>query len=121
MAERAPVTELLGALSQESADLIREELRLIAADLATQGRRVGGSAALLGGAGVLGVGAFGALTAALIATIKRHPARGALIVAALYGAGAGALADAALTRLAAVSPEAARALRRDARKQLKRG
>ena len=93
------MTDLLGELSQESIGLIREELRLIAVDVATQGRRVGGSAALLGGAGVLGVGAFGALTAGLIALVGRRPARGALIVAAVYGAGAGALADAALKRL----------------------
>lgn len=116
MAERAPeqsISGLLGELSQESAGLIRRELRLVAADLAAQGRRVGGSAALLGGAGVLGVGAFGALTAGLIALAGRRPARGALIVAALYGAGAGALADSALKRLADVAPDAAQTLRRD--------
>jgi Putative Actinobacterial Holin-X, holin superfamily III len=117
MAERVDaqrsISEVLGELSQESAGLIREELRLIAADLTAQGRRVGGSAALLGGAGVLGVGAFGALTAGLIALLGRRPARGALMVAALYGAGAGALAEAALKRLGEVAPEAAQALRRD--------
>jgi hypothetical protein len=59
------------------------------------------------------VGAFGALTAGLIALLGRRPARGALIVAALYGAGAGALADAALKRLGEVAPEAAKAVRRD--------
>lgn len=107
------MTDILGELSQESVGLIREELRLIAVDFAAQGRRVGGSAALLGGAGVLGVGAFGALTAGLIALLGRRPARGALMVAALYGAGAGALADAAVKRLGEVAPEAAQALRRD--------
>jgi len=107
------IADLLGELSEESAGLIRKELRLIAADLAVQGRRVGGSAALLGGAGVLGVGAFGALTAGLISLLGRRPARGALMVAALYGAGAGALAEAALKRLGEVAPEAAQALRRD--------
>jgi hypothetical protein len=107
------IAELLAELSEESSGLIREELRLIGADLTAQGRRVGGSAALLGGAGVLGVGAFGALTAGLIALLGRRPARGALMVAALYGAGAGALADAALKRLGEVAPEAAKALRRD--------
>jgi len=104
---------LLGELSEESASLIRRELRLIGADLLAQGRRVGGSAALLGGAGLLGVGSFGALTAALIALLGRRPARGPLIVAALYGAGAGALAEAAITRLGDVAPEAAKTLRRD--------
>jgi len=113
-AERS-MSDVLGDLSQESVGLIRKELGLIAADLMTQGRRVGGSAALFGGAGVLGVGAFGALTAGLIALLGRRPARGALMVAALYGAGAGALTDAALKRLATVAPEAAEALRRDLR------
>jgi hypothetical protein len=111
-AERS-ITDLLSELSQESTGLIRAELRLLAADVTAQGRRVGGSAALLGGAGVLGVGAFGALTAGLIALLGRRPARGALMVAALYGAGAGALADAALKRLGEVAPEAAQAVRRD--------
>ena len=107
------IAELLSELSHESTGLIRQELRLIAADVAAQGRRVGGSAALLGGAGALGVGAFGALTAGLIALLSRRPARGALMVAALYGAGAGALADAAVKRLGQVAPEAMEALRRD--------
>jgi hypothetical protein len=107
------IAELLSELSHESTGLIRQELRLIAVDLAAQGRRVGGSAALLGGAGALGVGAFCALTAGLIALLGRRPARGALMVAALYGAGAGALADAAVKRLGQVAPEAMDALRRD--------
>jgi hypothetical protein len=111
-AERS-IAELLSELSQESSGLIREELRLIVADLTAQGRRVGGSAALLGGAGLLGVGAFGALTAGLIALLGRRPARGALLIAGVYGAGAGALADVALKRLGEVAPEAAQALRRD--------
>jgi len=115
MGAETSIADLLGELSEESAGLIRKELRLIAADLAVQGRRVGGSAALLGGAGVLGVGAFGALTAGLIALLGRRPARGALMVAGLYGAGAGALAEAALKRLGEVAPEAAQALRRDLR------
>jgi hypothetical protein len=113
MGAETSISNLLGELSEESVGLLRKELRLIAADLAAQGRRVGGSAALLGGAGVLGVGAFGALTAGLIALLGRRPARGALMVAALYGAGAGALAETALKRLGEVAPEAAQALRRD--------
>lgn len=113
MGAQTSIADLLGELSAESAALLRKELRLIAADLGAQGRRVGSSAALLGGAGVLGVGAFGALTAGLIALLGRRPARGALIVAALYGAGAGALAEAAVKRLGKVAPEAAQALRRD--------
>ena len=63
--------------------------------------------ALLGGAGVLGLGAFGALTTAAIAALGRQDtARGALLMAALYGAGAGALAEAGVHRLSRVTPEA---------------
>jgi len=113
MESERSITDLLSELSDESRGLIREELRLIAVELAAQGRRVGGSAALLGGAGVLGVGAFGALTSALISLLSRRPARGAFVVAALYGAGAGALANAAVNRLGQVAPEALQALRRD--------
>ena len=37
MGPERPMTDLLGELSQESIGLIREELRLIAVDVATQG------------------------------------------------------------------------------------
>jgi hypothetical protein len=113
MGAETSIAGLLGELSEESGELIRRELRLIAADLVAQGRRVGGSAALLGGAGLLGLGSFGALTAGLVALLSRRPARGALIVATLYAAGAGALAEAAMSRLGSVAPEAAKTLRRD--------
>ena len=75
--------------------MLREELRIIRQEIADQGRRVAFGAALLGGAGVLGLGAFGALTTAAIAALGRQDTvRGALLMAALYGAGAGALAEA---------------------------
>ena len=61
------ISDLLSGLSQESAALIREQLRLVVTDIAAEGRQVGTSVGLLGGAAALGVGAFGALTAALIA------------------------------------------------------
>src|SRR5690242_12463726 len=77
------------------ADVLREELRLIRDELADHGRRVAFSTALLGGAGVLGLGAFGALTTAAIAALGRQDTiRGALVMAAVYGAGAGVLAEA---------------------------
>jgi hypothetical protein len=107
------IADVLSDLSHESAGLIREELRLMVADFAAQGRHVGASAGLLGGAGVLGVGAFGALTAALIAALGRRPARGALVVATLYGAGAAGLADAGRKRLVQAAPQAVEAIQRD--------
>ena len=107
------ITDVLSDLSQESVGLIREELRLVVADFAAQGRELGTSAGFLGGAAVLGVGAFGALTAGLIAALGRRPARGGLLVAALYGAGAAGLADAGVKRLGQVAPELVATIQRD--------
>ena len=107
------IADLLSDLSEESVALIREELRLVMADFTAQGRQLGTSAGLLGGAAALGVGAFGALTAALIAALGRRPSRGALLVATLYGAGAAGLADAGRKRLAQVAPQLVETLQRD--------
>src|SRR5919107_5460280 len=99
---------------REPAAVLREELGLIREELADQGRRVAFGAALLGGAGVLGLGAFGALTTAAIAALGRQDTtRGALLMAAAYGAGAGALAEAGVLRLRRVAPEAVEDLQED--------
>ena len=113
MSREDSIAALLSELSQESVDLIREELRLVVADVAAEGRQVGTSVGLLGGAAVLGVGAFGALTAALIAALGRRPARGGLLVATLYGAGAAGLADAGRKRLGQVAPQLLETIQRD--------
>jgi len=108
------IAQLFRELSQETAGLVREELRLVRDEVAEQGRRVGAGAAVLGAAGVLGAGAFGALTAALIRALgRRRPARGAFLVATLYGAGAAGLAVAGRKRLAQVAPEAVDTIQRD--------
>jgi len=107
------IADLLSDLSQESAALLREQLRLVVTDVAAEGRQLGTSVGFLGGAAVLGVGAFGALTAAMIAALGRRPARGGLLVATLYGAGAAGLADAGIKRLGQVAPEVLEAIQRD--------
>lgn len=107
------IADLLSDLSQESVELIREEIRLVLADLVAQGRAAGTGVGLLGGSAALGVGAFGALTAGLIAALQRRPSRGALIVATLYGAGAAGLADAGVKRLGRVAPQLAETVQRD--------
>jgi hypothetical protein len=107
------IADLLSELSQESVELIRQEIRLVLADVVAQGREVGTGAGLLGGAAALGVGAFGALTAGLIAALQRRPSRGALIVATLYGAGAAGLADTGLKRLGRVAPQLVETVQRD--------
>jgi Putative Actinobacterial Holin-X, holin superfamily III len=103
-------------LSQAPAGLIRQELELILADMVQRGRQVGVGAGLLGGAGVLGVSAFAALTSALIAALERRPARGAFLMAAIYGAGAGTLTEAGVKRLRqSVDPQGAEATGRGAK------
>ena len=111
---RANATSAADELPQDPAAVLREELRLIRDEIADQGRRVAFSGALLGGAGVLGLGAFGALTTAAIAALGRQgTARGALLLAAVYGAGAGALAEAGVIRLRRLTPEAVENIQQD--------
>jgi Putative Actinobacterial Holin-X, holin superfamily III len=99
---------------EEPAAVLREELRLIREEIVDQGRRVAFGVALLGGAGVLGLGAVGALTTAAITALGRQDTtRGALLVAAVYGAGAGALAEAGVWRLGRVTPEAVENIQQD--------
>jgi hypothetical protein len=92
---------------------------LIRGEIAGQGRRVAFGAAILGGAGVLGLGAFGALTTAAIAALgQQHTIRGALLMAAAYGAGAGALAEIGVKRLGRVGPEAVETFSKTSKKPL---
>lgn len=107
-------------LPQEPAAVLREELRLIREEIADEGRRVAFGAALLGGAGVLGLGAFGALTTAAITALARQDTtRGALLVAAIYGAGAGVLAEVGVKRLGRVAPEAVENIQQDVKEAAK--
>jgi hypothetical protein len=118
-ARRNPVAAV-DDLPDEPAAVVREELLLIREEIADQARRVALSVALLGGAGVMGLGAFGALTTAAIAALGRQDtARGALLMAAFYGAGAGALAEAGVKRLGRVTPEAAEAIQQEVKEAAK--
>jgi putative superfamily III holin-X len=102
------IANLFSQLSRETAALVRDELQQVRDELAHQGKRVGASAGLLGAAGGLGIGAFGAITAGLVSALGRgRPGRGALLVALLYGGGATALALVARDRLSRVVPETA--------------
>ena len=106
--------------TQDAAEVLREELALIREEMAEHGRRMAFSAALLGGAGVLGLGAFGALTTAVIAAVGREDrTRAALMVAAIYGASAGALAEAGIKRLGRITPEAVADIQHDVKQAAK--
>jgi MFS family permease len=86
--------ELFGKLSTELSTLIRQELELARAELTQKGKEAGKGAGFLGGAGVVGLLAAGALTAAIIAALDLAMATwlAALIVAVVYGAVAAVLA-----------------------------
>lgn len=88
------VPELMRQLSDQTATLVRQELDLAKAELSTKGKKAGLGAGMFGGASLFGVYALGALTACAILALATalDGWLAALIVAAVYGAIAGALA-----------------------------
>jgi uncharacterized membrane protein YqjE len=86
--------DLLKRLSNETTTLVKQELDLAKAEMAEKGKKAGKGAGMFGGAGLLGLGAFGALTTCLIALLATAMATwvAALIVAVVYGAIAAVLA-----------------------------
>jgi MFS family permease len=107
MRER-PIGELFTQLSEETSKLIRQELELARAELKEKGREAGKGAGFLGGAGLAGLLAAGALTACLILLLDKAVAAwvAALIVAVVYGAIAGVLALRGKERVQAATPRA---------------
>jgi hypothetical protein len=89
-----PLPELLKQLSQETTQLLRQEIELAKAEVSEKGRKAGAGAGLFGGAGAVGLLAAGALTACFIIALSEvmHPALAALLVAVVYGAIAAVLA-----------------------------
>jgi uncharacterized membrane protein YqjE len=79
--------ELLKQLSQETTQLVHQELELAKAELQEKGKQAGAGAGMFGGAGALGLAALGALTACFILALDLiMPAwLAALIVAVVYG------------------------------------
>jgi hypothetical protein len=88
------VADLIRQASDQTATLVRQELELAKAELTVKGKQVGLGAGMFGGAGVFGVYAFGALTAAIILALSLVVAGwlAGAIVAVVYGAIAGMLA-----------------------------
>src|SRR5215217_1649554 len=89
-----PVGELLKELSNQTATLVRQELELAKAEMAEKGKEAGLGAGMLGGAGLAGLLALGALTTCVIAALATGMDvwLAALIVAVVYAAVAAALA-----------------------------
>ena len=88
------IGELFKDLSAETSTLIRQEMALAKAELSEKGKEAGKGAGLFGGAGVVGLLAAGALTAAIIALLDTAMATwvAALIVTAVWAIVAGVLA-----------------------------
>lgn len=101
-----PVGELFKQLTDQTTTLVRHEIELAKVELADKGRAAGQGAGMFGGAGLLGLYAVGALTAAAIlglATVV-DAWLAALIVAAAFGAIAGVLALGGRAKVKQASP-----------------
>jgi uncharacterized membrane protein YqjE len=88
------VPELMRQLSEQTATLVRQELELAKVELTEKGKRAGLGVGMFGAAGVVGLYALGALTAAIILALSLAMKGwlAALIVAVVYAAVAGGLA-----------------------------
>jgi MFS family permease len=115
------VAELVKQLSEQTSRLARQEVELAKAELAVKGKRAGVGAGMFGGAGLFGLYALGALTAAVILALATAVAGwlAALIVAAVYGAIAGVLALQGKNKVQAATPpvpeEATESVKEDVR------
>jgi hypothetical protein len=100
------VGELVKQLTQQTSELARREVELAKAEMNLKAKRIGIGAGAFGGAGLLGLFAFGALTAALILLLATAMEGwvGALIVAAAYAAIAGGLALVGRRRVEQATP-----------------
>jgi Putative Actinobacterial Holin-X, holin superfamily III len=100
------VAELLRELSEQTSTLVHQELELAKLELAQKGKRAGIGAGMFGGAGVVGLYAVGALTAAIILLLATAVVGwlAALIVAAAYGLLAAGLAVAGRSQVQQATP-----------------
>ena len=99
---------LVRQLSDQSTRLARLEVELAKSELQEKGRQIGIGAGAFGGAGLFGLYALGALTAALILALTElvDPWFAAAIVTAAYAAIAGVLALIGRSRVEAGTPPA---------------
>ena len=101
-----PLPELLKQLSEQTASLVRQEMELAKAEMTVKGKRIGIGVGAFGGAGLLGLFAFGALTACFIRALDLVVAGwlAALIVAAVYALIAGVAALVGKRKVQQASP-----------------
>jgi uncharacterized membrane protein YqjE len=93
-ARERPTAELMRELTDQTTALVRKEIALAKVELTEKGKKAGVGAGLFGAAGLLGVGAFFALTACLIWALSTFMVGwvGAGIVGVVYAAIAALLA-----------------------------
>jgi Putative Actinobacterial Holin-X, holin superfamily III len=101
-----PIGELLRELGEEISTLVRAEIALAKAEIAEKSKPAFASAGMFGGTALFGLGAFGAVTAFLIALIALAlPVwAAALIVAGVYGVVAYVLAQTGKKKLHEAAP-----------------
>ena len=99
-------SELLRDLSQQTGDLVRQEMELAKAELRVKGKAAGIAGGMFGGAGVVALYGVGALTAAAILAlaIVLDAWAAALIVGVGYLAVAGVLALTGKKKVEQASP-----------------
>jgi MFS family permease len=102
----ASLAELVKQLSEQTSRLARQEVELAKAELVTKGKRAGIGAGMFGGAGVFGLYAGGALTAAAVLALATAVTAwlAALIVGAVLAAIAGVLALQGKSKVQEASP-----------------
>ena len=102
----ASASELVKQLSEQTSRLVQQEMELAKAELSEKGKQAGIGAGLFGGAGVFGLYALGALTAAAIAALglAMETWLAALIVAVIWAAVAGVMALLGKTRVQKSTP-----------------
>jgi nitrate/nitrite transporter NarK len=100
--------ELLKQLADDTGTLVRKEIELAKAEMTHKGQQLGKGAGMFGGAGVAGLLALGALTAAAILALDlaMDAWLAALIVAVVWAAVAGALALAGRNKVQEATPPA---------------
>ena len=89
-----PTGELLKQLSDQTTNLVRQEIELATLEFREKGKKAGLGAGMFGGAGLFGVFALGTLTACMVLALATFLEAwlAALIVTVLYAAVAGVLA-----------------------------
>ena len=107
-ASDASTSELVTRLTQQSTELIRNELRLAQAEMTEKAKHAGVGAGLFGGAGVVALYGVGALVAAVILVLSLFlaPWLAALIVAVVLFAIAGVVALVGKKQVSLATPAA---------------